>query len=54
MQGIKSSGKVVYVTATFPYLVLIVLLIRAVTLDGASLGIKFYLIPEWSRLADIK
>jgi len=54
MKGIKSSGKVVYVTATFPYMVLIILLIRAVTLEGASLGIKFYLIPEWSRLADIK
>jgi len=54
MKGIKSSGKVVYVTATFPYLVLVVLLIRAVTLDGAGIGITFYLVPTWSRLADIK
>lgn len=54
IKGIKSSGKVVYVTATFPYLVLIILLIRAVTLEGASLGIQFYLIPKWERLADIK
>ena len=28
LEGIKSSGKVVYVTATFPYVVLIILLIR--------------------------
>ena len=54
VQGIKSSGKVVYFTATFPYLVLVVLLIRALTLEGAIMGIKFYLIPEWSRLKDIK
>lgn len=54
MKGIKSSGKVVYFTATFPYFVLFILLIRAVTLPGANLGIRFYLIPEWSRLADIK
>uniref|UniRef100_A0A4W5KGT7 Transporter n=1 Tax=Hucho hucho TaxID=62062 RepID=A0A4W5KGT7_9TELE len=42
---------VVYFTATFPYLMLIVLLIRGVTLTGADLGIKFYLYPDLSRLA---
>jgi len=54
IKGIKSSGKVVYFTATFPYLILLVLLIRALTLEGAIIGITFYLVPEWSRLADIK
>merc|ERR1711953_1621918 len=53
IKGIKSSGKVVYVTATFPYVVLIILLIRAVTLEGASAGIRFYLEPDFSRLSDI-
>jgi len=53
IKGIKSSGKVVYVTATFPYVVLIILLIRAVTLEGASAGISFYLKPDFSRLSDI-
>ena len=41
----------VYVTATFPYVVLVVLLIRGVTLPGAAEGLKWYLIPKWEKLA---
>uniref|UniRef100_A0A1A8MCI7 Transporter n=1 Tax=Nothobranchius pienaari TaxID=704102 RepID=A0A1A8MCI7_9TELE len=51
-KGVKSAGKVVYFTATFPYVMLAVLLVRGTTLPGAMDGIKFYLYPDPSRLAD--
>ncbi|XP_063218366.1 sodium-dependent noradrenaline transporter-like isoform X2 [Bacillus rossius redtenbacheri] len=51
-KGVKSSGKVVWVTATLPYVVLTILLARGLMLPGALTGISYYLSPELSRLAD--
>ena len=45
------STQIVYFTATFPYVVLVVLLVRGVLLPGALDGIIYYLKPDWSKLA---
>ncbi|KAF7488072.1 Sodium- and chloride-dependent GABA transporter 2 [Sarcoptes scabiei] len=51
-KGVKSTGKAVYVTAIFPYLVITALFIRGITLPGAMKGIRFYIYPEFERLKD--
>nr|XP_046171059.1 sodium- and chloride-dependent transporter XTRP3-like [Oncorhynchus gorbuscha] len=52
VKGVKSTGKVVYFTATFPYLVLIIYLIRGVTLHGAINGVKYMFTPKMEQLAN--
>ncbi|XP_052760756.1 sodium- and chloride-dependent glycine transporter 2-like isoform X2 [Mya arenaria] len=50
IKGIKSSGKVMYVAATVPYLLLLVLLVRGATLPGALDGVMYYAVPKWEYL----
>ncbi|CBY35674.1 unnamed protein product [Oikopleura dioica] len=52
-KGIQSTGKAVYITSTFPYVVLTTLLIVGLTKDGSLNGIKYFLTPEWERLKDM-
>lgn len=49
-RGVKSTGKAAYFLALFPYVVMIALLIRAVTLDGAVNGILYFITPNWDML----
>ncbi|XP_053686019.1 sodium-dependent nutrient amino acid transporter 1-like [Sabethes cyaneus] len=54
IRGVKSSGKFSYFLAIFPYVIIFILLIRAVTLPGAWNGIKYFFTPEWSKLLTIE
>ena len=51
---VRGDMQVVYLTATFPYVILTILLIRGALLPGAIDGVKFYMIPEWHKLAKPK
>ncbi len=51
-KGVKSISAVVKWTATLPFVILFILIIRALTLDGAGDGIRLFLFPDWSSLAD--
>ncbi|XP_045204614.2 sodium- and chloride-dependent taurine transporter-like isoform X2 [Mercenaria mercenaria] len=53
-KGIRSSGKVMYVTVSSPYILMMILLIRGLTLDGAVDGIKYYLVPDFSKLLKLQ
>ncbi|CAG5123119.1 unnamed protein product [Candidula unifasciata] len=43
---------VMHFAAPFPYLVLLILLVRGCTLPGAAEGIKFYIVPRWEKLTE--
>ncbi|PWA22638.1 hypothetical protein CCH79_00002171 [Gambusia affinis] len=53
-KGVKSTGKVVYFTALFPYVILVALLINNVQLPGASDGIAFFIVPDWDKLRSVE
>ncbi|KAL5968813.1 Sodium-dependent serotonin transporter [Taenia solium] len=53
-KGVKSSGKAVWITATLPYVILFILLIRGLTLRGSLMGIQYYLLPDFGRLKSIE
>ncbi|KAI4820976.1 hypothetical protein KUCAC02_028930 [Chaenocephalus aceratus] len=53
-KGVKSTGKVVYFTAVFPYFILFALLINNVQLPGAKNGILYFVTPVWDKLFEVK
>ncbi|XP_066231064.1 inactive sodium-dependent neutral amino acid transporter B(0)AT3 isoform X2 [Saccopteryx leptura] len=50
IRGIESTGKAIYFTALFPYLVLTIFLIRGLTLPGAAQGLTYLFTPNMQTL----
>uniref|UniRef100_A0A1I8BTP1 Transporter n=1 Tax=Meloidogyne hapla TaxID=6305 RepID=A0A1I8BTP1_MELHA len=53
-KGIKTSGKAVYVTVLFPYIILIVLIIRFFTLPGSLNGFLHFMKPDMEIIRDLR
>ena len=51
IKGITENPIVIYVTAIYPYVVLVIFFFRAVTLPGMEDGVIYLFTPKVSRLA---
>ncbi|UYV77209.1 hypothetical protein LAZ67_15000131 [Cordylochernes scorpioides] len=54
IKGIKTSGKVVYFAATFPYIILVILLVTGLLQPGAFNGVMYFIKPDWDKLLKIE
>lgn len=53
-KGVKFVSKIVLWTVPLPWLMLMILVIRGLTLDGAIQGLEYYLEPQWELLGKAK
>ncbi|NIA06157.1 MAG: hypothetical protein GWP14_00710 [Actinobacteria bacterium] len=51
-RGVRMVSKVVMWTVPLPFLMLLILTIRGLTLNGAMQGLEYYLEPDWGRLTN--
>ena len=50
-KGVRLVGKIVWLTVPLPWLMLLILAVRGLTLKGSMQGLVYYLDPVWSELA---
>jgi NSS family neurotransmitter:Na+ symporter len=50
-KGVRLVGKIVWLTVPLPWLMLLILTVRGLTLEGSMQGLTYYLDPVWSELA---
>jgi len=49
-RGVRLVGKIVWLTVPLPWLMLLILAVRGLTLEGSMQGLAYYLDPVWSEL----
>ena len=50
-RGVRLVGRIVWLTVPLPWLMLLILTVRGLTLEGSVEGLAYYLNPDWSQLA---
>lgn len=50
-KGVRLVGRIVWLTVPIPWLMLLILTVRGLTLEGSMQGLAYYLDPVWSELA---
>ena len=50
-RGVNLVGKIVWLTVPLPWIMLLILAVRGLTLEGCMKGLVFYLDPDWTQLA---
>lgn len=53
-KGVKALSKIVFYTVIIPWVILVIMVIRGLTLPGALEGLKFYLTPNFSALLNAR
>jgi len=52
-RGLKSTGKMVYLTCLSPYVIFLVLLIKGATLEGSGDGLYYLFVPTAEKFAKV-
>ncbi|RZF34373.1 hypothetical protein LSTR_LSTR008912 [Laodelphax striatellus] len=53
-RSVQSSGRVLYVTATLPFILVVAFLGRSLSLEGAEKGLEYFFKPRWELLFSSK
>lgn len=53
-KGVKTSGKVIVYTSLMPYFLFFILAVQGMFLDGAMDGIRYLLVPDFTKLFAIE
>jgi len=53
-KGVKLVSKIVLWTVPIPCVMLLILLVRGLTLEGAVAGLEYFLEPDWAVLKDVQ